>query len=294
MSETLSWPLVATRLERELGEPLQDARRLTPAKVARATWAARTRGAGELVVKVRHGDRADEKTQWLAAGLPLLGARGYPVPGIVWHGSLGDDWYVVVQRRLPGRPIGRLTGPLLDALLELVELQAGAGIAAGDRDFAGYIANVLFDDWDEVWDDAGRSPAGARLCDWIRDWLRPVWGLRLAPDDFTHNDLHLSNVLADGERITGVVDWDEFGLGHRAIDLVVLGFDCARIGEQQAADRLFARAAGVAGAGGLRCLASYRALAHLADNWREGQPADTEATTPDFAAVLGRLRAQYG
>src|SRR5947209_5520779 len=60
MSEALEWAVIGARLERELGEPVYDARRLTPAKVARATWAVRRRGMGELVVKVRHGDRAGE------------------------------------------------------------------------------------------------------------------------------------------------------------------------------------------------------------------------------------------
>ena len=288
MSESLDW----ARIERELGEPVYDARRLTPPKVSRATWAVRTLGAGELIVKVRHGDRADEKTRWCAGRLPLLGARGYPVPEFVWHGPLGGDWYVAVQKRLPGRPVTSLTGPqfdtLLDSLLDLVERQAGAGFPAEDRDFAGYVANVLFDDWDEVWDDAPRScPAAGPLCERIRGWLQPVWGLRLPPADFTHNDLHLTNVLTDGERITGVIDWDEFGLGNRALDLVVLGFDCFRIGERQAADRVLAQAAAVAGTGGRRCLVSYRMLAHLADDRREGQPAD--ATTAVFSAILDRL-----
>src|ERR1043165_6245038 len=84
MSEPLDW----ARIERELGEPVYDVRRLTPPKVSRATWAVRTLGAGELIVKVRHGDRADEKTRWCADRLPLLGARGYPVPEFVWHGPL--------------------------------------------------------------------------------------------------------------------------------------------------------------------------------------------------------------
>jgi aminoglycoside phosphotransferase (APT) family kinase protein len=296
MIEPLSWPAIAARLEPELGEPLPRARRLTPPRRARATWTVRTRGAGELVVKVRHGDYADDKTQWCAERLPLLGARGYPVPRIVWHGPVGGDWHVMVQNRLPGRPVTALSEPLLEALLDLVERQAGAAIPAGDRDFAGYVANVLFDDWDEVWDDAPRScPAAGALCERIRDWLRPVWGLRLPPADFTHNDLHLSNVLTDGERITGVVDWDEFGLGSRALDLVVLGFDCFRIGEQRAAMRMFAQAAAVAGSGGLRCLVGYRALAALADDWRENLPEDASAASAAvFSSILDRLQQDYG
>lgn len=111
----LNWTPIGPLLERELGEAVYGARRLTPPRVARATWAARTRGAGKVVVKVRHGDRADEKTRWCATMLPLLGARGYPVPEFVWHGALGGGWHVAVQKRLPGRPVGALTGPLLDA-----------------------------------------------------------------------------------------------------------------------------------------------------------------------------------
>ena len=97
------------------------------------------------------------------------------------------------------------------------------------------------------------------LCARLRRWLQPVWGLRLPPADYADNDLNLSNILTDGARITGVVDWDEFGLGSRALDLVVLALDCEEAGDHAAADRLLARAAEVAGDDGLRCLVSYRA-----------------------------------
>jgi aminoglycoside phosphotransferase (APT) family kinase protein len=244
------------------------------------------------VIKARADERAHAKTTWTAAHLPLLGARGYPVPTIVWHGQLDDRWHVTVQRRLPGRPLRSLRLPLLDAVLRLVELQADAGIPAGDRDFAGYVANVLFDDWDNVWiDAAGSSPAGAELCDRLRAWLRPVWGLRLLPTDFTSNDLNLSNVLSDGTRITGVVDWDEFGLGNRALDLVALAFDCAQRGDRAATDRLLDRAAVVAGHDGLRCLASYRAIAYLGSGF-EGYDLDPTVVARTFAAVIDRLRAR--
>jgi aminoglycoside phosphotransferase (APT) family kinase protein len=295
VSESLTWPAVAARLERALGEPVRDARLLTPPRPSRMTWAVRTGTAGELVVKVRcSDDQACGKTQWCAAHLPLLGARGYPVPAIVWHGRLDDDWHVAVQTRLPGQPLWPLTslsGPMLESLLRLVELQADAGLPAGDRDFAGYVANVLFDDWDDVWHDAGQGPgAAAQLCARIRRWLQPAWGLRLPPADYAHNDLNLSNVLTDGRRITGVVDWDEFGLGSRALDLVVLAFDCERIGGQQAADRLLARAAAIVGGHALRCLVSYRALVQLAGP-RDPQDPSAGTMAVVISAVLDRLGA---
>jgi aminoglycoside phosphotransferase (APT) family kinase protein len=183
---------------------------------------------------------------------------------------------------------------MLESLLRLVELQADAGVPAADRDFAGYMADVLFADWDHVWRDAERaSPEAAHLCARVRRWLRPVWGLRLPPADYAHNDLNLSNVLTDGSRITGVVDWDEFGLGSRALDLVVLAFDCERIGSRQSADHVLARAASVIGSDALRCMVSYRALAVLAEP-SEGQDPSAGTMAVVISAILDRLEENQG
>ncbi len=289
------WGEVQRLIARELDEPVSDAEPLTPARTSRMTWAARARRAGPIVVKIRHGDQADSKTQWCAAHLPELAARGYPVPAILWHGLIGGQWHATVQRRLPGAPLTALDGPMVDAALRLVELQADAGIPAGDRDFTGYVANVLFDDWDEVWADApGAAAAAGPLCGRLRRWLQPAWGLRLPPADYVNNDLNLSNILADGPVITGVVDWDEFGLGSRALDLIALAFDCERCGGHRAADRLLARAAQVAGGDGLRCLVSYRAIASLAHYTRERQsygPSLGDEECAAVAAILDRLEA---
>ena len=161
-----AWREVHLLVARELGERVHGAGPLTPAKRSGITWAARAQGTGAIVVKVRESDdgRADEKAQWCAAHLPALGARGYPVPVILWHGMISADWQVTVQSRLPGRPLVTLDGPVLEEALRLVELQAGAGIADESRDFAGYVANVLFDDWDEVWADAPGACAAAGPC----------------------------------------------------------------------------------------------------------------------------------
>ena len=294
-----AWREVHPLVARELGDRLYGVRPLTPAKRSGVTWAARAQATGAIVVKVRESDegRADEKAHWCAAHLPALGARGYPVPAILWHGMISPEWQVTVQNRLPGRPLITLDGPLLDEALRLVELQAGAGIPAGDFDFAGYVANVLFDDWDEVWANAPRACAAAGpLCARLRRWLEPAWGLRLPPADYAHNDLNPSNILTDGTRITGVVDWDEFGLGSRALDLIALAVDCERGGNHSAADRLLARAAEIAGGDGLRCLVSYRAIAGLAYFNRERHAyGDSlgDAICVAVSGILDRLQASH-
>jgi aminoglycoside phosphotransferase len=287
-AEPLAWDEIAGLVGRALGEPVSGGTPMTPGWSSRTTWAARGERVGPLVVKARRGDRGQEKTAWCADRLPLLAARGYPVPAIIWHGPARDQWHLTVLNRLTGRPVTGLDDRLLGEVLTLVERQADAAIPAGERDFTGYIANVLFDDWDEVWADAGRAGGAAgELCARIRRWLAPVWGLRLPPADFAHNDLNLSNLLTDGERITGVVDWDEFGLGSRALDLVVLALDCERLGARAAADRLLAAAASAVGDAGRRCLVGYRALAGLAEDTREGLPPQAEIRA--ISAILDRL-----
>jgi hypothetical protein len=99
-----TWREVRLLVARELGERVYGSEPLVPERQSGMTWAARAQRTGPIVVKVRHGDRADEKTRWCVAHLPALGARGYPVPAILWHGMISAQWHVTVQNRLPRCP----------------------------------------------------------------------------------------------------------------------------------------------------------------------------------------------
>lgn len=72
---------------------------------------------------------------------------------------------------------------------------------------------------------AAACAAAGSLCTRLRRRPEPVWGLRLPPVDYARNDLNLSDILTAGERVTGVVDRDEFGLGSRALDLIASAMD---------------------------------------------------------------------
>ncbi len=269
-----SWSQIASSLAIHFGQPVRLAEPLGVARRGRAVRAIEAARLGDLVVKVRRGDRADEKTKWYATHLPLLIARGYPAPEVIWHGFVDDDWYAIVQRRVPGTPLKSLNTPLLDELLGLVELQADAGIEPGVRDFASYVTNVLFDGWDHVWPDAAHASAqSAALCERVRRWLEPVWGQQLTGRDFAHNDLNPTNILSDGKTITGIVDWDEFALNSRATDLIALGFGCVRLKSMpdDAATVVFERALGIVGENALRCLVAYQILGSLAALVKRGE-----------------------
>ena len=296
MDARAEWPALASLLAAAVGRRVSFAGVLGRPRPGSVTWAAEAADLGEIVVKVRTGDRADEKTRWCATHLPLLGARGYPVPEILWHGPLDGDRYALVQRRVPGTPLRSLEPRLLERLLALVELQADAGIDPGPRDFAAYAANVLFDDWDHVWGDAARASREAEaLCARLRRWLQPVWGTELPAPDFAHNDLNLTNVLVDRGTITGVVDWDEFGLNSRAADLAALAFDCERLvvtgspGHRVAVEALLGRMAAIADEGAVRCHVGYRALTLVAALHRRGERERVDAAVAAANGLLARL-----
>jgi aminoglycoside phosphotransferase (APT) family kinase protein len=155
------------------------------------------------------------------------------------------------------------------------------------RDFAAYQSYVLFDGWDRVWRDA--EDASPELCGRLREWLRPVRQRRLEPADFAHNDLNLTNVLAENGTITGVVDWDEFGLNSRGADLTALTFDCELLSERSAADALVARIVEIAGEDGLRCLLAYRMISHVAARRRRGEPEGALESARAAQRLLDRL-----
>src|SRR5919204_6607410 len=290
----LDWESLERRVSAALGTRLRGGMRLGKPRPRRATWAAASENGEELIVKARRGDFADEQIPWTARHLPQLGARGYPVPEIVWHGPLDGEWYVLVQRKLPGRPLHTLDASLLERVLELVELQADAGVddtSARGHDFGEYQTHVLFDDWDEVWRDAAAASApAAEFCERLRRHLAPVRGYRVPSTDFAHNDLHLANILGDDGAVTGVIDWDAFAFNTRAVDLVPLAFDCARLGEAAMVETLIERVVRIAGSDGALCLVAYRAIAHLSALQRrhEGRGAADVIAAAD--TIIGLLR----
>lgn len=290
-------PAVARRISSELGLTVTLEERLGRQGKERVTWLADAGAAGTVIVKARAADdRPDEKTAWAAAVLPLLAARGYPVPRILWHGLLDDAWHVAVLERLPGRPVELLTDDFLALVLDLVELQADAGIEPGVRDLAAYNAFVVFDGWDYFRRDA--EAAAPALVGRLDRFLEPVWGRRLEARDFAHGDLNLKNMLTDGRTITGVVDWDEIGLNSRAADLTSILFDWHALalhstpgltprGGAVLRDRIVA----IAGEDGLRCTIGYAALGRLGITYRRRQRAALAVWTRVTEAILAELES---
>jgi hypothetical protein len=150
----------------------------------------RAYAVGDRLV-ARFGDGVEREAALLdqiASRLPLP----VPEPVIVGEG-------VVVQRRIPGRPLlelprverVRFAGPLLEFVTAVHALEA----VDAPRD----------DTAPQAWLDELDAPG----------LVAPAPAERLV---FIHGDLGAEHVFVDGDRITGVIDWGDAAIGDPAID----------------------------------------------------------------------------
>jgi Phosphotransferase enzyme family len=267
------WGRVAARIYSTCGWWLRRSAQLGRPREGRRTWLAESvgdGGPGKVVVKASANPFVPARAAWTADAMGLLGERGYPVPPLLWRGALDEGWFVVVQARLPGQPVRTLDAVTLDRLLALVELQADQGprLGEGDWDVSWWIGVVLFEGWEHWWDAA--QAVAPQISRRLRAFLQPAWGHRLAAGDLVHGDLNLTNVLAEHGVVSGVVDWDDVGVGCRTTDLAGLLFEWYRLrlaGEAalapDGAERLVRRIVQIAGDQGLRCVVAYGAVARL-------------------------------
>jgi len=294
------WSRVAARIHANCGWSLRPLAGLGQPREGRQTWLAESIGQpepGTVIVKASANPFAPTRAAWTANAMGLLGERGYPVPALLWHGALDGRWFVVVQARLPGQSPHTLDAPTLDRLLALVELQADQAYRLGEGgwDVSWWIGVVLFEGWEHWWEAAeAAAPQASRR---LRRFLEPAWGHRLPATDVVHGDLNLTNVLAADGAITGVLDWDDVGVGCRAADLAGLLFDWHRLrlaGAQGLApdgdQRLVRRIVQIAGEEGLRCVVAYGAVARLGLAAQRREPDALQTWRHVVEVVLGSLQ----
>ncbi|WP_431034161.1 phosphotransferase enzyme family protein [Streptomyces sp. P6-2-1] len=156
------------------------------------------------------------------AVVDALRDAGYPAPATDLVTQVGDA-VVTVQEVLPGTGIDRLTPAHLDQLLRLNAVQADRLTGLGGVPAA---ALHLRDDGpgfclhEPLRRHSPRAAALERRISALADRYPPL----LPGDDAVHYDFHPGNLLADGQDITGVIDWDGAARGDRRFDLVTLRF----------------------------------------------------------------------
>ncbi|ANY09932.1 aminoglycoside phosphotransferase [Pseudonocardia sp. HH130630-07] len=156
--------------------------------------------------------------------LRALRRGGHPVPAVEAVVPFGPD-VVWVQEVLPGAPVRHVTHVLLDDVLSFnagMDRVALPGVPAADLylldDGPGFCLHEPLRRYDR------RS---ARLDARVRAVGRAHHGA-LPGTAAVHLDFHPGNLLTDGRRLSGVVDWGGAARGDRRFDLVTFRFGLLR------------------------------------------------------------------
>jgi hypothetical protein len=220
-----------------LGYPLADCTLVASSQ--RRTALGRTAGGIDLVVK---WGLSDDWPGTVERAVDIAGAlrdRGYPAPATLAHGparSLGYGW---LQRALPGEPSGLPDDALLTEILSAVELQADPAPRHMER-WGGWswTAAAVYQDEGGWWAAAERAGGDvARAARRLGAWLAEVPRVGQT-DDYVHLDLNFSNVLEVDGRLSGIIDLDTVGLGHRGVDLAYLALQYAGAAYEQGRQEL--------------------------------------------------------
>ncbi len=168
------------------------------------------------------------------AGLQVAATSGLPVPQVLATEFSGDPAALLMEL-MPGsslippeRPPRRLRAlGAAAAALQVVEVPAASRLPRRDRP----IGPVDFDRL------RAEAPAQELLqrAEEARDSYRPR-----RTEGFVHDDMWQGNALWDGDRLTGVIDWECAGVGPAGVDFGALRLDAAMCFDVDAADDVLA------------------------------------------------------
>ena len=167
-------------------------------------------------------ERGDGDPAGAARTTSLLRRLGYPAPEYV---VVGGEYSV--QEELPGRPLRPwrpLDASVVTRLLELNELQEGRALLE-PRDWPASLVRTVLEGGEGymLLDTLRRHSRDARLLlERCQAAVLAYAGEARTQGDVVHFDFTPANVLADGTRVTGVIDWDGTHSGDRLFDLATL------------------------------------------------------------------------
>ena len=203
------------------------------------------------LVRLDHAQRITEHLRRL----------GVPVPTYVLMGAFPDGSTYWVQQALLGAPPHQLTEAHLQQLLRYNDRQAGQA-SSPEQNWAAYVRAVVFAG-ESGWADSLRqhSAATRSVLTRLERLVADKQSCCVQMDDIVHGDLVIDNVLVDGARVTGIVDWDAAGSDDRVLDLAKLLFSSYT--NQPVRDLLRARILELRGRTSLEVHLAYCILAQL-------------------------------
>lgn len=172
----------------------------------------------EFVLKCGHG--AEARPEEAAKATKRLRRVGFPAPSYVRVGD-NEGLKYSIQAMMPGRPCRRFNASLARELIAINRLQTGLAGDLPPEWPSRVIDGVLkgFDGYCEIKTLRRYSVETAALLETLQNLVVHHSAEIFITRDIVHWDFNPGNVLSDGTRITGVIDWDGVCAGDRSFDL---------------------------------------------------------------------------
>ncbi|MGW7603176.1 phosphotransferase [Streptomyces antimycoticus] len=182
-----------------------------------------------LVLKwVPWREDADKAAGATARRLERLRSHGCPIPAQAASGRVGDVLFEL-QELATGQPLEEVTEGLLDQLLGAVAAQRDAGLGTGTN-WWDFLIDGLFRDHTPLCRPSvldGCTGTVEQLLKRLRKVARDARPPQRVPNDVVHFDFGPANVLAEGGRLTAILDWQSCRDGDAGYDLVTTDWDLA-------------------------------------------------------------------
>lgn len=147
---------------------------------------------------------------------------GYPVPKYIHSGLISHGLYWV-QQELPGKPLWENpTVEQIERILSFLLLQKNQSVSER-QNYSVMIKDTVFGKRLESLQT--RQNYSSEIKGFLNELIlsvKDLEGLALPKSDIVHGDFSYHQVMIDGGKITGIIDWQEAGCGDWLVDLTRL------------------------------------------------------------------------
>jgi hygromycin-B 4-O-kinase len=192
-------------------------------------------GINSYVLRLNHAVVGFEKD---AFANRAFNRPGLPIPEVIQIGAIEDSFYCISEnisgvtlQELNAEALPAVLGPTAAALNAIAESNvnsitgfgpfngSGVGRFGSWPDFLTSVGDRDFYDWPAVYSIVDRDTVN-RLLEWLQKYAARCPEVRC----LVHGDFGSNNVLTDGHRITGVIDWSESAVGDPLYDVANIFF----------------------------------------------------------------------
>lgn len=254
-----SVPAVVGEISQRFGTRFAVVRRLEGGYQSGAMLLESDRGT-HFVLKVTKGVSRLAQLERVRPIVEKMRGRGYPMPDLLFFGTLDERSTYSVREFVTGAPMSSLDVGNAQLLLRLLEMQKSVDLRT-DQDWSRWARKILTGAEENYLEALRSNPETSRLWDEIESAVMDHPLPMLPTTDMVHGDFRPSNVIVHKGRVSGVIDYEYAGKGSRVIDLATfLADEMVSNRDSELQGLLWREAIGMVGEEALLLVLLYQAL----------------------------------